>query len=62
MLDILGKELSSAYCNNADATLQADAYALGAMVDVGLCAAARGEVADADAMLARLLGVYAGQL
>lgn len=55
MREILGKEFSPAYCNNADATLQADAYALGAMVDVGLCAAARGDVADADAMLARLL-------
>lgn len=52
---ILGKNLTSAYCNNAEATLKADAWALGAMVDVGLCVAARGDLADADAVLARLL-------
>lgn len=52
---ILGKQLTPAFCNNAEATLQADAWALGAMVDVGLCAAARGDAAEADAMLARLL-------
>ena len=33
---LLGKELTLAYCNNAQATLQADPWALGAMVDVGL--------------------------
>jgi len=47
--------LTPAYCNNASATLQADAWALGAMVDVGLCAASRGDVVQADATLARLL-------
>ncbi len=52
---LLGKELTPAYCNNAAATLQADAWALGAMVDVGLCDAARGDVVQADATLARLL-------
>ncbi|GJL95094.1 MAG: hypothetical protein DHS20C05_14990 [Hyphococcus sp.] len=52
---ILGKELTSAYCNNAEATLQADAWAMGAMVDVGLCAGARGDAAAAEEILARLL-------
>ena len=52
---LLKKNLSSAYCNNAEATLQADAWAMGAMVDAGLCAAARGDLAEADAMLARIL-------
>ncbi len=52
---LLGKELTPAFCNNAQATLQADPWALGAMVDVGLCAAARGEVEEGDAILSRLL-------
>ena len=52
---ILGKDLTSAYCNNAEATLQADAWALGAMVDVGLCAAARGDLAEGERILSRLL-------
>ena len=52
---ILHKEISPPFCNNAEATLQADAWALGAMVDVGLCAAARGDLAEADTLLARLL-------
>ena len=52
---LLGKELSPAYCNNAQATLQADPWALGAMVDVGLCTAARGDVAEAEEILSRLL-------
>lgn len=52
---ILGKNLTTAYCNNAGAALKADAWALGAMVDVGLCAAARGDLVQADATLARLL-------
>ncbi len=52
---LLGKDLSAAYCNNAQATLQADPWALGAMVDVGLCTAARGEVAEAEEILTRLL-------
>lgn len=52
---LLGKSLSQAYCNNAEATLQTDAWALGSMVDVGLCAAARGDVVEAESMLSRLL-------
>ena len=52
---LLGKELSPAYCNNAQATLQADPWALGAMVDVGLCTAARGDAAEAEEILSRLL-------
>ncbi|MHA7873188.1 MAG: tetratricopeptide repeat protein [Hyphococcus sp.] len=52
---ILGKDLTDGYCAEADAQLQRDAWALGAMVDSGLCAAARGDTETADAMLARLL-------
>ena len=52
---LLGKSLTPAFCNNADATLQADAWALGAMVDVGLCAAARGQAAEGESILSRLL-------
>lgn len=53
--NILGKDLTVAFCNNADAALQTDAWALGAMADLGLCAASRGDVEEADAILARLL-------
>ena len=52
---LLNKDLTPAYCNNAQATLQADPWALGAMVDVGLCAAAHGDVAAAEEILSRLL-------
>ncbi|MEO1252252.1 MAG: hypothetical protein AAFW81_07900 [Pseudomonadota bacterium] len=52
---LLGKSLSPAYCNNAEATLQADPWALGAMVDVGLCAGARGDAEEAESILSRLL-------
>ena len=52
---ILGKDLSAAYCNNAQATLQTDPWALGAMADVGLCAAALGDVEEAEEILSRLL-------
>jgi hypothetical protein len=52
---LLEKDLTSAFCNNAAAALQADAWALGAMVDVGLCAAARGDVVQGDVTLSRLL-------
>ena len=52
---LLDKKLSTAYCNNAAATLQADAWALGAMVDMGLCAAARGDVVEGESILSRLL-------
>ena len=52
---LLEKQLTSSYCATAEATLRADAWALRAMVDVGLCAAARGDAEQADAILARLL-------
>jgi len=52
---LLGKSLTPAYCNNAEATLQTDAWALGAMVDVGLCAGARGDAMEAESVLSRLL-------
>lgn len=52
---LLGKPLTPAYCNNAEATLQTDAWALGAMVDVGLCAGARGDAIEAESILSRLL-------
>lgn len=53
--NLLGKPLTPAYCNNAEATLQTDAWALGAMVDVGLCAGARGDAIEAESILSRLL-------
>ncbi len=52
---LLGKTLTPAYCNNAEATLQTDAWALGSMVDVGLCAGARGDAIEAESILSRLL-------
>lgn len=52
---LLEKQLTTSYCATAEATLRADAWALRAMVDVGLCAAARGDAEQADAILARLL-------
>jgi tetratricopeptide (TPR) repeat protein len=52
---LLGKSLTAAYCNNAEATLRTDAWALGAMVDVGLCAAARGDSLEGESILSRLL-------
>jgi len=52
---LLGKDLTPAFCNNAQATLQADPWALGAMVDVGLCTAARGDVSEGEDILSRLL-------
>lgn len=52
---LLGKKLTPAYCNNASATLQTDAWALGAMVDMGLCAASRGDAVEAESILSRLL-------
>ncbi len=53
--EILGKDLTPAFCNNAGATLEADPWALGALVDMGLCAAGRGDIAEAENMLSRLL-------
>ncbi|MEO0880564.1 MAG: hypothetical protein AAFY22_12740 [Pseudomonadota bacterium] len=53
--DILGREFGAAQCEAARSRLDADAWALDAMVNVGLCMAADGEAAEADALLARLL-------
>lgn len=52
---LLGKELTTAYCTEAQATLQNDPWALEAMVDVGLCAAARGDMTEAEEILSRLI-------
>lgn len=52
---LLGKTLTPGYCASARATLQSDPWALGAMVDVGLCEAAAGKSEQADATLARIL-------
>ena len=52
---ILGKELSSDYCLQARDTLQDDPWALDAMVDVGLCSAAKGDMTGAEDILSRLL-------
>ncbi|WP_375201110.1 tetratricopeptide repeat protein [Hyphococcus sp.] len=52
---LLGKKLTPGYCASARATLQSDPWALGAMVDVGLCEAAAGKSETADATLARIL-------
>ncbi len=52
---LLGKKLTPGFCASNRATLQADPWALDAMVNVGLCEAAAGKVEEADATLARLL-------
>lgn len=52
---LLGKTLTPGYCASARATLQSDPWALGAMVDTGLCQAAAGKSEEADATLARIL-------
>ena len=54
-VSILGKSLNSVHCNNAEATLQNDAWALGAMVDLGFCTASRGDWVDGDAIFSRIL-------
>ena len=52
---ILDKNISPAHCNNVEATLQNDAWALGAMVDLGFCAASRGDYVDANTIFERIL-------
>lgn len=52
---LLGKQLTTSFCNGAEMALQSDAWALNAMGDVGLCAAARGDFVEAEAILSRLL-------
>jgi Tfp pilus assembly protein PilF len=52
---LIGKKLTPGYCASARATLQSDPWALGAMVDTGLCDAAAGKSEEADATLARIL-------
>lgn len=52
---LLGKSLDVGACEGAGARLAADAWALSAMIDVALCKAAKGDLASADADLARLL-------
>ncbi len=52
---LLNKQLTPGFCASARATLQSDPWALDAMVDVGLCQAAVGDVEQAEATLSRLL-------
>lgn len=52
---LLGKDLTAAHCEGVRAILQNDPWALEEMVDVGLCAAAEGDGATGEEILARLL-------
>ncbi|MBT8473216.1 MAG: hypothetical protein HKP25_04065 [Marinicaulis sp.] len=52
---LLGKSLTSEHCTDAEAKLQADPWALTAMVDLGLCSSARGDTVEGDAIFARIL-------
>lgn len=52
---ILGKKIDTGSCAVVRATLQADAWALDAMVDRGLCLGAEGKLVEADAIFQRLL-------
>jgi len=52
---ILGKSFEPGVCEGARARLQADAWALGAMIDFAFCKAADGKLEEADADFARLL-------
>ncbi|MFN3960543.1 MAG: hypothetical protein ACK4NP_11575 [Parvularculaceae bacterium] len=52
---ILGRTLDPAICEGAAARLSADAWALGAMVDVAFCKAAAGALEEADDDFTRLL-------
>lgn len=52
---LLGKTLSSNFCATAKGTLDADPWALGSMVEVGLCQAAAGQTEEAEQTLSRLL-------
>ena len=53
--DILGKSFDVGSCEGAKAKLLADAWALGAMIDLAYCKAADGKLEEADADFARLL-------
>lgn len=55
MAAILGKRNDPATCEGASARLSADAWALGAMVDLAFCKAASGALEDADDDFTRLL-------
>lgn len=52
---ILGKSFEPGVCEGAKARLQADAWALGAMIDFAFCKAGDGKLEEADADFARLL-------
>jgi Tfp pilus assembly protein PilF len=52
---LLGKRLDAAGCEAARARLKADGWALEAMVDVGFCDAAAGDLDKADGVFMRLL-------
>ena len=52
---ILGKSLDVGGCEGAQARLNRDAWALDAMIDVGFCKAASGEIEEADRLFTRLL-------
>lgn len=53
--DILGRRFGVAECSGAEARLRNDAWALDAMVNVGFCAAAAGDLEAADGVFIRLL-------
>ena len=53
--EILGVQLDGAKCEEASERLEADAWALDAMVDIGFCKAAEGKVDAADEDFSRLL-------
>jgi len=52
---ILGRKFGAAECAIAETRLKADAWALGAMVDIGFCEAIRGDLAAAEGVFDRLL-------
>jgi hypothetical protein len=53
--EILGRKFGVAECSGAEARLRNDAWALDAMVNVGFCAAADGDLEAADSVFIRLL-------
>ncbi len=53
--DILGISVDAVACEEAEATLSADAWALDAMVAIGFCKAAKGDIEAAEADFTRLL-------
>ncbi|MEM9014246.1 MAG: hypothetical protein AAGB02_03970, partial [Pseudomonadota bacterium] len=52
---ILGKEFTTSACEEAASTLQKDAWALDAMVELGYCEAIAGNATRADEIFSRLL-------